>query len=99
MIASLAAPISTGTVLAHRLPPTRSLPLKPGLFRVSLDGTAVQLVELRGALTRTEAARYLGISLSQLHKRVSLGEIKRSPDHTYPIAELERYLRDNLEEA
>ena len=51
----------------------------------------------RGALKRTEAARYLGIGITKLWHLVSLGKIRQTSYGTYSIEELDRHLRDETE--
>lgn len=63
-------------------------------LRGTLNGEPVEIeVELRGALNRREAAKYLSIGLTKLGILVGLGEVQKTPYDTYPVEALNEYLR------
>ena len=51
----------------------------------------------KGALSRQEAARYLGIGTTKLWLLTASGKVKRTSYGTYPVTELDRHLAEELE--
>lgn len=49
------------------------------------------------ALTKTEAAKYLGVSVQTIWRLAALGKIKKTSYGTYPIESLNNHLREEMQ--
>lgn len=66
--------------------------LEPVIRRVVAEELAKK-TPLRAALTKTEAAKYLGVSTQTIWRLQSAGKIKKTSYGTYPIQSLDEHLR------
>lgn len=66
---------------------------------IKLPNASAHPIWPRGALNMNQAAHYLSIGRTQLWKLTAVGKIRRTSYGTYPVEELDRHLRQEMENA